>query len=404
MFKRTTFALFILAFSSSCSNDHKSSSGPQMHHGEHGAAGTGDRADGSDGGDGGGTVESPFEGFKMTNPDLGLMLVDPLIVQSDAAKPGGPWSFGALMLGMLPEGAGRKEVSNLAKNWLVQWASNRQGVQDEILCPWLKASNPGAAGDCPDGQLDMNLAPFHMMAIVNRMDLQQEDQCGDAGELRLAFALDGKTVDKPVNVIFEYAVPTTSVNVGQWASRWVNASDLSCNGSEDCQRYLAIIQMMTDEVTHLAPTTTRRVTDDVATDEAPVPDVAFKEFLPRSLFSNLRHIRVHDQRFGKTQFREFDWKNQADGPHLFLTMVAAAGVQDPASETKCVSCHTTASSDPKAPGERFNLKSTYGSAAALLAPEIGNQLPARLDRVNLLQQSKCNNPNGQQNAQRQVPW
>ena len=56
-------------------------------------------------------------------------------------------------------------------------------MQSELLDPWIAASGG------PGGPLDLSIAPFSLLAIVNRLDLRDQVAYGGAagGELRFVF-------------------------------------------------------------------------------------------------------------------------------------------------------------------------------------------------------------------------
>jgi len=137
----------------------------------------------------------------------------------------GAWTFGKLMTDMAGEGA---DVSMFMQNWLEQWTMNqeingfvspaRQSIQEMVIEPWLARSG--------GLELDPALAPFRLLAIVNRIDLREADCEGSfhAGEGRFVFGLvdvEAGCTPAPFVVILEYGLPASTIEgIQNWASAW----------------------------------------------------------------------------------------------------------------------------------------------------------------------------------------
>jgi hypothetical protein len=139
--------------------------------------------------------------------------------------------------------------------WLQTWQVNqtintftvpaRPNIATQIINPWLAASG-GAS-------LDLGIAPFRLLAIVNRLDLRTGSSTyggssGNAGELRFVFGAvkPGRTCQLlPFTVILEYGVPIRGcLPVKSWAQQWVNLSSLALGSAA----YNAALQAITDQV------------------------------------------------------------------------------------------------------------------------------------------------------------
>lgn len=162
---------------------------------------------------------------------------DPLRTVFDASNlnpDASTWTFGRLMENM----SGPHNVSDFVLNWLSHWEVDqningfnspaRPNIRQMVTQPWLDASaNNGA----PPGTLDMSLAPFRLLAIVNRLDLRETPSLspGDAGEGRFVFGvLDQSNFPMSFTVIFEYELPAaTAADVRQWAEDWDALSQMS---------------------------------------------------------------------------------------------------------------------------------------------------------------------------------
>jgi len=94
--------------------------------------------------------------------------------------------------------------------------------------------------------LDMEQAPFRLIAIVNRVDLRGGGAYGgDAGELRFVFEmLDPVTCDpRPFNLILEYGVPIEGCQeIRNWGQQWYDLEGLPL-GSAAYNDALAAITM-----------------------------------------------------------------------------------------------------------------------------------------------------------------
>jgi hypothetical protein len=114
------------------------------------------------------------------------------------------------------------------ENWLNQWLEDqtvghgvaiaRSAMNDLIIDPWREASG--------GGRLDLNKAPFRLLAIVNRMDLRSvnDNHVRSAGEGRLVFGTldaEGKPLGRGFYIIFEYNLAASNPHeLSQWAGKW----------------------------------------------------------------------------------------------------------------------------------------------------------------------------------------
>jgi hypothetical protein len=196
-------------------------------------------------------------------PEKELVIVDPSVIESplettfdpdqaSGTSKHGAWSFGRLIHNMLPC-ADRDDpvaASSFVRAWLAHWATDqspnpeaspadaRPALEMALLAPWRTAS--GCAADDEACTLDMGVAPFRLLAIVNRPDLRIVASDGSAigGEGRFVFQLVGPTlgrtvVDGPLEVldatptpqkltvIFEYSLPVDdNADTLEWAKGW----------------------------------------------------------------------------------------------------------------------------------------------------------------------------------------
>lgn len=180
-----------------------------------------------------------------------LMITDVRVVNSPQAT-NGPWSFGYLMRSAANHDASGIKPEQLVRNWLAHWETDqvpngqtvrkRDGIA-EFITNWPKK---------PDGDLDLDRAPFRLLAIVNRVDLRNNLVLGvsrigggGAGEGRFVFG----GVDpggEPLNftVIFEYGIKLrTFEEVQAWGRQWYALKDLTIGSTE----YLNRLQEITEQ-------------------------------------------------------------------------------------------------------------------------------------------------------------
>ena len=217
-------------------------------------------------------AESPLSPLPLLPIELEkeLVITNPLVVRGPDANPGGAYHIATLFREMLPETATNREVSDLIFNWAASWrtaqavnrdvSAPRPGVSNAILCGWINASG-GVDCQMPADGLNLNLAPFRLLAIVNRVDLMNPRSCvTEPGEARLVFALlnkptalpqtDPSAFPMPATFIFEYKLPTSapSTNTVTWANRWHALGSLSCD-STDCTPYRTGLRQLVRSIT-----------------------------------------------------------------------------------------------------------------------------------------------------------
>jgi hypothetical protein len=148
----------------------------------------------------------------------------------------GPWSFGLLISNIANTAVTGITPSDFVLRWLqsYQFAQTINGdtvqavsaVQSQIVSPWQTAT--AAEGGFPPGAVDVAIAPFRLLAIVNRVDLRDNSTYGGpepAGEARFVFENLGQfstnETPSPFTVILEYAVPLHGCDqVQAWGAQW----------------------------------------------------------------------------------------------------------------------------------------------------------------------------------------
>jgi hypothetical protein len=202
---------------------------------------------------------SPAKSLLVNDPGVVGAPGDPSRVWDPCTGAGtkmGAFTFGHLMTEMANQPLTGITPSAFAMQWLKTWQSNqvintfnvpaRPNISTQIINPWLAASGGST--------LDLGIAPFRLLAIVNRLDLRTGahgygGSTGNAGELRFVFGAVkpvGRTCQLlPFTVIFEYGVPIQGcVPVRSWAKQWVNLSGLVLGSPA----YNAALQAITDQV------------------------------------------------------------------------------------------------------------------------------------------------------------
>jgi len=167
------------------------------------------------------------------------------------------WSFKHLVEAM----AGSGDPAEFTRRWLESWTRDqvvngrvvpaRPAIREKVLGPWLAASG--------GVRLDLNRAPFKLLAIVNRMDLRQHDggAVTTAGEGRFVFGVlgpDGRPLPPlpgtPVSggfvVILEYELVAHDMSqLGEWSRLWYELGRRPLGGPE----YLASLEALTRRFT-----------------------------------------------------------------------------------------------------------------------------------------------------------
>lgn len=233
-------------------------------------------------------------------PDRELLITAPAVLDSEATRYPGPWSFG----GLVEQIAGPNGMpSSLVRKWLETWTlaqtvneqlvGPRPGIVEKVIRPWQKRDGyDPASGGLWEPKLAN--APFRLLAIVNRMDLSaariagtrsevqnlwrlngREDEFlklegqatfglsagssgyygGDnitAGEGRFVFgAVDdaGKPLPGAWTVIFEYNLPIDEKRtVRQWAQSWHELGELDLNTTHYAERLEQVTRLFTHMV------------------------------------------------------------------------------------------------------------------------------------------------------------
>ncbi|MEK6748312.1 MAG: choice-of-anchor X domain-containing protein [Pseudomonadota bacterium] len=174
-----------------------------------------------------------------------LMVRDPAVVQdptrtfnacTNVGNPNGVWTFKHLVTAMANTPATGVTTQDFVRMWLSTWETNQTvngwtspsrnaGIHALIIDAWEAASGG------PGSPLNLDIAPFQLLAIVNRVDLRENFTYGggSAGEGRFVFqATDSACNPTSFTVIFEYGIQKSSCStVKSWGQQWVNLSTLT---------------------------------------------------------------------------------------------------------------------------------------------------------------------------------
>jgi hypothetical protein len=175
------------------------------------------------------------------------------VCDGGADNPDGVWTFKHLMAEMATSSG--LSTHDFVVDWLSQWLTDevvnddtidaRTNMFNNVIRPWADASgissSLSATGDLTlGGELDLDLAPFRLSAIVNRIDLGETEtgpsgygggstsRPTTAGELRFVFGVQNLDTCNVMrfSVIFEFGVPIAGCSaVKQWAIDWTELND-----------------------------------------------------------------------------------------------------------------------------------------------------------------------------------
>jgi probable HAF family extracellular repeat protein len=189
---------------------------------------------------GGAPPPQPKEGASpIVDPYKELIAVDSSVVLDARASNAtdGPWSFRWTVEQLAPP---RTSAARLVEDWLRSFhlvEVNGRQVDDRPAVDSLLASWPRTG----DGSLDLARAPFRLLAIAARLDLDSSPH----GEGRLIFGLVDPASGGPglMTAAFEYRLPSLgSANDRQaWAARWHSLRDHGYGND-----YNAALQVLTD--------------------------------------------------------------------------------------------------------------------------------------------------------------
>ncbi len=177
--------------------------------------------------------------------------------------PHGEWAFQTLMENVANPAQTGISLHDFVTDWLLHWGVSHAVQGDTVpaqphglrelwhggvFSAWAKTWDDGDINLYND-ILDMDQAPFRLIAIVNRVDLRGGGVYGGvAGELRFVFEMiDPVTCQpRPFNVILEFGVPIQGcAAIRDWGQQWYDLDALPV-GSPN---YNAMLSAITTQVT-----------------------------------------------------------------------------------------------------------------------------------------------------------
>ncbi|MFT5127991.1 MAG: hypothetical protein ACI8W8_001599 [Rhodothermales bacterium] len=194
------------------------------------------------------------------NIESELMITDLRVVEdrrrTDSNNSRAPWTFRHLIENMAGD-----DPAEFAMNWLLQWETDqmingqlsaaRPAIRDLVIDPWLAKSG----GD----RLDLSLAPFKLLSIVNRIDLRSHEgnSVDTGGEGRFVFGVldtDGNplpplfgTAPGGFVIIFEYELIADDMNeLRAWANEWHALGSMPIGSRDYNARLERITRRFTD--------------------------------------------------------------------------------------------------------------------------------------------------------------
>jgi hypothetical protein len=181
-----------------------------------------------------------------------LEIINPLVVDSARAQPGGVWHMASLLKQMLPTEATNADLSNFILKWLNDAKAVKelngfalpfpgQPLGERNVCAWINET--GGKNDCTATSVDPDRLPYRLVAIVNRLDLNGHNV--DQAEGRFVFA---GLKNPPETVIFEYHLPLKSpADLTAWAKAWHELGAKSCTTNDDCESYRVALEALTQK-------------------------------------------------------------------------------------------------------------------------------------------------------------
>jgi len=178
------------------------------------------------------------------NKEKSLLIRDPTVVQDPSrtfdictggGDPNGVWTFKHLMTEMANTAVTGVTPEEFVRMWLSHWESDQvinghfvseraAAIKSLIVDPWEAASGG------PGSPLNLELAPFQLLAIVNRADLRDNVAYGggSAGEGRFVFqVMKNNCTPTQFTVIFEYGIEKNSCSaVKNWGQQWADLNSM----------------------------------------------------------------------------------------------------------------------------------------------------------------------------------
>jgi len=161
----------------------------------------------------------------------------------------GPWTFGFLMSQLANTPVTGVSAAQFTLNWLKTFTVSQTVNGDAVESrPGMQAFINAWLAESGGDTLDLSIAPFRLMAIVNRLDLMGNIGYGggaNAGEGRFVFcAMNGSCQPLEFTVIFEFGVNKSGCGqIKSYAQEWFNLGSLTLGSPA----YNTALQHITDQ-------------------------------------------------------------------------------------------------------------------------------------------------------------
>lgn len=206
------------------------------------------------------------------------------IPSNAASNPSGAWSFKKIMQGLANTAATGVSAEDFTQQWLQTWRDGGNDINSDNIPARPGINNFIANWPKAGGKLDLEKAPFKLVAIVNRLDLMPNpiyNAAKNGGELRFVFVvMNPQNPSVPFSsgdIIFEFGVNKTGTALVDYAKKWYALKDLAVGSPE----YNSKLEAITNEIIS-------------ANAEPSKPNG-----------SNLNQLRTNEIIFGGWQLREF---------------------------------------------------------------------------------------------------
>jgi len=183
----------------------------------------------------GGTCPTACPPVRVPNIAQELMITDQAITDSQDAR-SGVFSFGHLMKKMArTESAAdvKAFILEFFKSWETNQTVNsfnidaRPNIRNLVIDPWKRLDHGGTVVSDANWNIQLENAPFRLMAITNRVDFHKLNADGVSldrtGEGRFTYCLFDPVTQQPeqFTIIFEYNLPGSTIqDLVAWTERW----------------------------------------------------------------------------------------------------------------------------------------------------------------------------------------
>jgi len=171
------------------------------------------------------------------------------VEKSDEAKATNPkarFTLEHLLVGIAKDGKAETAARQWLNSWVVVWDGTTYPIGQKLLKQW--ENHPHTDPHCPPGkQLCFLHAPFRLLAIVNRPDMQKRDddlKPHSAGEVRFVFGItDASGGQRNALAIFEYDMKGENADeLHDWQDQWHRLNKFQLATEAYCQALATITE------------------------------------------------------------------------------------------------------------------------------------------------------------------